>query len=88
MKITFWSRLINIKALCLYYVNNNLGQIEKGTMFDGISYLGSASITYPKEKTEILRIMAILNGEHVADQDMKISVSIPNSSDGAVMYVV
>lgn len=83
-----WSLLINIKALCLYHVNNNLGQIEKGTMFDGISYLGSASITYPKEKTEILRIMAILNGEHVADQDMKISVSIPISSDGAVMYVV
>jgi len=56
-------------------------------MFDGISYLGSASITCPKEKTEILRIMAILNAEHVADQDMKISVSIPISSDGAVMYV-
>lgn len=56
-------------------------------MFDGISYLGSASITHPKDKTEILRIMAILNGEHVADHDMKISVSIPVSSDGAVMYV-
>lgn len=69
-------------------MTNNLGQIQKGTMFDGISYLGSASITQPKEKTEILRIMAILNGEHVADQDMKISVSIPISSDGAVMYVV
>lgn len=54
-------------------------------MFDGISYLGSASITHPKDKTEILRIMAILNGERDADQDMKISVSIPNSSDGAVM---
>lgn len=57
-------------------------------MFHGISYLGSASITHPKDKIEILRIMAILNGEHVADQDMKISVSIPISSDGAVMYVV
>ncbi|KAL4091109.1 hypothetical protein QTP88_025849 [Uroleucon formosanum] len=66
-------------------LSDDLGQIEKGTMFDGISYLGSASITYPKEKTEILRIMAILNGEHVADQDMKISVSIPISSDGAVI---
>lgn len=70
---------------CIYHVNNNLGQIQKGTMFDGISYLGSASITHPKDKTEILRIMAILNGEHVADQDMKISVSIPISSDEAVM---
>lgn len=69
----------------MLYTNNNLGQIQKGTMFDGISYLGSASITHPKDKTEILRIMAILNGERVADHDMKISVSIPISSDGAVM---
>lgn len=57
-------------------------------MFDGISYLGSAGITHPNEKTEILRIMAILNGERNADHDIKISVSIPISSDGAVMYVV
>lgn len=69
----------------MYRIKINLGQIQKGTMFDGISYLGSASITHPKDKTEILRIMAILNGEHVADHDMKISVSIPVSSDGAVM---
>lgn len=69
----------------LELISDDLGEIQKGTMFDGISYLGSASITYPKDETEILRIMTILNEEHVADHDMKISVSIPISSDGAVI---
>ncbi|XP_050442635.1 rab GTPase-activating protein 1-like isoform X2 [Adelges cooleyi] len=67
------------------FVSDNLDIIQKGTMFDGICYLGSASITQPKEKTEILRIMAILNRERVSGQDMKISVSIPVSSEGAVI---
>ncbi|XP_050520900.1 rab GTPase-activating protein 1-like isoform X2 [Daktulosphaira vitifoliae] len=64
---------------------DNLGIIQKGTMFGGISYLGSASITQPKDKSEILRIMSILNRERVSGQDMKISVSIPVSSEGAVI---
>lgn len=57
---------------------------QECTLFGCISYLGSAAINAPKSKTEILRNMAILN-EQSSDHAIKVSLSIPNYSDGIVV---
>ncbi|RZF46463.1 hypothetical protein LSTR_LSTR012538 [Laodelphax striatellus] len=62
--------------------------LQDCTIFDGISYLGSAAINAPKSQAEIQRNMRILN-EQLSDrsdqQIIKVSVSIPSFSDGSVV---
>ncbi|XP_063234161.1 rab GTPase-activating protein 1-like isoform X3 [Bacillus rossius redtenbacheri] len=54
------------------------------TIFGGVSYLGAAAINAPKSEGEIQRNMAILN-EQLSEQAIKVSVSVPSSSDGIVV---
>ena len=54
------------------------------TIFSGVTYLGAAAINAPKSEVEIQRNMAVLN-EQSTDQGIKISVSVPTSSQGFVV---
>ncbi|XP_030757026.1 rab GTPase-activating protein 1-like isoform X2 [Sitophilus oryzae] len=54
------------------------------TIFAGVTYLGAAQINAPKSEAEIHRNMAILNEQSV-DQGIKVSVSVPLSSQGLVV---
>lgn len=49
-----------------------------------MSYLGAAAINAPKSEAEIQRNMSILN-EQSLEQAIKVSVSVPSSSDGTVV---
>jgi len=49
-----------------------------------VSYLGAAAINAPKSEAEIQRNMSILN-EQSSGQAIKVSVSVPSSSDGTVV---
>lgn len=60
---------------------------QECTIFSGVFYLGAAAINAPKSETEIQRNMAILNGQSTA-QGIKVSISVPLSSQGLVVYVV
>ncbi|XP_055845621.1 rab GTPase-activating protein 1-like isoform X2 [Episyrphus balteatus] len=54
------------------------------TIFSGVTYLGAANINAPKSEIDIHRIMCELNtGSNSVG--LKVSVSIPNCSDGLVM---
>ncbi|XP_054272121.1 rab GTPase-activating protein 1-like isoform X2 [Macrosteles quadrilineatus] len=55
------------------------------TIFNGISYLGSASVNAPKSETETHRNMAILNAQSQDQEVIKVSVSVPSCSDGCVV---
>ncbi|PNF22091.1 hypothetical protein B7P43_G08891 [Cryptotermes secundus] len=57
---------------------------QECTIFSGVSYLGAAAINAPKSEAEIQRNMSILN-EQSSEQAIKVSVSVPNSSDGTVV---
>ncbi|XP_066994264.2 rab GTPase-activating protein 1-like isoform X3 [Anabrus simplex] len=57
---------------------------QECTIFSGVSYLGAAAINAPKSEAEIQRNMGILN-EQSSDQGIKVSVSVPSSSDGTVV---
>lgn len=57
---------------------------QECTIFSGVTYLGAAAINAPKSEGEIQRNMAILN-EQSTDQGIKISVSVPSSSQGLVV---
>jgi len=54
------------------------------TIFSGVCYLGAAAINAPKSEAEIQRNMSILN-EQSSGQAIKVSVSVPSSSDGTVV---
>ncbi|XP_065169560.1 rab GTPase-activating protein 1-like isoform X2 [Atheta coriaria] len=54
------------------------------TIFNGIKYLGAANIIAPKCDDEIQRNIAILN-EQSAENGIKVSVSVPSSSQGLVV---
>ncbi|KAJ3641745.1 hypothetical protein Zmor_028224 [Zophobas morio] len=54
------------------------------TIFAGVTYLGAAAINAPKSEAEIQRNMAILN-EQSSEQGIKVSVSVPCSSQGFVV---
>ncbi|XP_050304026.1 rab GTPase-activating protein 1-like isoform X2 [Anthonomus grandis grandis] len=54
------------------------------TIFAGVTYLGAAQINAPKSESEIHRNMAILNEQSV-EQGIKVSVSVPVSSQGLVV---
>lgn len=57
---------------------------QECTIFAGVTYLGAAQINAPKSEAEIHRNMAILN-EQSLDQGIKVSVSVPSSSQGIVV---
>lgn len=57
---------------------------QECTIFSGVTYLGAATINAPKSEAEIQRNMAILN-EQSTDQGIKISISVPSSSQGLVV---
>ncbi|XP_057665079.1 rab GTPase-activating protein 1-like isoform X2 [Diorhabda carinulata] len=54
------------------------------TIFSGVTYLGAAAINAPKSEAEIQRNMTILNEQSV-EQGIKVSVSVPSSSQGLVV---
>lgn len=57
--------------------------LQDCTIFNGVSYLGSANVNAPKSDTEIQRNMVIFNEQSV--EPIKVSVSIPSCSDGSVV---
>lgn len=57
------------------------------TIFSGVFYLGAAAINAPKSETEIQRNMSILNGQ-ATGQGIKVSISVPLSSQGLVVLVI
>lgn len=54
------------------------------TLFNRISYLGSASINAPRDQNEIQKNIAILN-EQSCEHAIEITLSIPNNSEGSVI---
>lgn len=64
---------------------NKVSDVDQDcTIFSGITYLGAAQINAPKSEAEIHRNMAILNEQSV-EQGIKVSVSVPLSSQGLVV---
>lgn len=71
----------------LLYLNIYIlvSDIDQGcTIFSGVTYLGAANINAPKSEIDIYRIMNELNSNSES-VGLKISVSIPNCSDGLVV---
>ncbi|CAK9821815.1 Rab GTPase-activating protein 1 [Anthophora retusa] len=65
---------------------NSLANVhEECTIFNGVTYLGSATINAPKSECEIQRNMNILNAEQSLNLGIKVSVSVPSSSQGSVV---
>ncbi|XP_048505737.1 rab GTPase-activating protein 1-like isoform X4 [Athalia rosae] len=58
---------------------------QECTMFNGVTYLGSAAINAPKSEGEIQRNMAILYAEQAPNLAIKVSISIPSCSQGSVV---
>ncbi|KAL1490600.1 hypothetical protein ABEB36_013266 [Hypothenemus hampei] len=64
---------------------DNVSNVDQDcTIFSGITYLGAAQINAPKSEAEIHRNMAILNEQSI-EQGIKVSVSVPLSSQGIVV---
>lgn len=62
-----------------------VSEIDQGcTIFSGVTYLGAANINAPKSEGEVYRIMCELNSGSKS-VGLKITVSIPNCSDGLVV---
>ncbi|XP_054731895.1 rab GTPase-activating protein 1-like isoform X1 [Anastrepha obliqua] len=65
--------------------DEEVSEIDQGcTIFSGVTYLGAANINAPKSEIDIYRIMNELNSNSDS-VGLKISVSIPNCSDGLVV---
>ncbi|XP_018785766.1 PREDICTED: rab GTPase-activating protein 1-like isoform X3 [Bactrocera latifrons] len=65
--------------------SSSVSDIDQGcTIFSGVTYLGAANINAPKSEIDIYRIMNELNSNSES-VGLKISVSIPNCSDGLVV---
>lgn len=65
--------------------DEEVSDIDQGcTIFSGVTYLGAANINAPKSEIDIYRIMNELNSNSES-VGLKISVSIPNCSDGLVV---
>ncbi|XP_046837538.1 rab GTPase-activating protein 1-like isoform X2 [Vespa crabro] len=65
---------------------NTLSHVQQEcTIFNGVTYLGAAAINAPKSECEIQRNMNILNAEQSLNLGIKISVSVPSSSQGSVV---
>ncbi|XP_068141975.1 rab GTPase-activating protein 1-like [Drosophila tropicalis] len=66
--------------------DDEISEIDQGcTIFSGVTYLGAANINAPKSETEVYRIMSELNSGSQQVVGLKITVSIPNCSDGLVV---
>ncbi|XP_030371834.1 rab GTPase-activating protein 1-like [Scaptodrosophila lebanonensis] len=65
--------------------DEEVSDIDQGcTIFSGVTYLGAANINAPKSEIDVYRIMSELNtGSNSGG--LKITVSIPNCSDGLVI---
>ncbi|XP_022920626.1 rab GTPase-activating protein 1-like isoform X2 [Onthophagus taurus] len=67
------------------YSDEEVSDVDQDcTIFSGVTYLGAAAINAPKSETEIQRNMVVLN-EQTTDQGIKVSVSVPSSSQGFVV---
>lgn len=65
--------------------DEEISEIDQGcTIFSGVTYLGAANINAPKSEIDVYRIMSELNSGS-SEGSLKISISIPNSSDGLVV---
>ncbi|KAH8235146.1 hypothetical protein KR032_009253 [Drosophila birchii] len=65
--------------------DEEVSEIDQGcTIFSGVTYLGAANINAPKSEGEVYRIMGELNSGSKS-VGLKITVSIPNCSDGLVV---
>ncbi|XP_030567188.1 rab GTPase-activating protein 1-like [Drosophila novamexicana] len=65
--------------------DEEVSEIDQGcTIFAGVTYLGAANINAPKSETDVFRIMSELNSGSKS-VGLKITVSIPNCSDGLVV---
>lgn len=53
------------------------------TLFNGIVYLGSATVNAPKSELEVARNMTILR-EQESQTAIKIVLSVPRTSEGSV----
>jgi len=75
------------KKLCLCGPElNTLSHVQQEcTIFNGVTYLGAAAINAPKSECEIQRNMNILNAEQSLTLGIRVSVSVPSSSQGSVM---
>ncbi|XP_015113735.1 rab GTPase-activating protein 1-like [Diachasma alloeum] len=68
-----------------YELNTMADFHQDCTIFNGVTYLGSAAINAPKSEAEIQRNMAILSAEQTVNLEIKVSVSVPSSSQGSVV---
>ncbi|XP_033321979.2 GTPase activating protein and centrosome-associated isoform X1 [Megalopta genalis] len=70
------------------YVDGEINSLAPGlqecTIFNGVTYLGSTTINAPKMECEIQRNMNVLNAEQTLNLGIKVSVSVPSSSQGSV----
>ncbi|KAH8301216.1 hypothetical protein KR018_007955 [Drosophila ironensis] len=65
--------------------DEEVSEIDQGcTIFSGVTYLGAANINAPKSEADVYRIMSELNSGSKS-VGLKITVSIPNCSDGLVV---
>uniref|UniRef100_A0A1A9Z3C5 Rab-GAP TBC domain-containing protein n=1 Tax=Glossina pallidipes TaxID=7398 RepID=A0A1A9Z3C5_GLOPL len=65
--------------------DEEISEIDQGcTIFSGVTYLGRSNINAPKSEGEVYRIMSELNSGSCSE-GVKISISIPNCSDGLVV---
>ncbi|XP_013112093.1 rab GTPase-activating protein 1-like [Stomoxys calcitrans] len=65
--------------------DDDVSDIDQGcTIFSGVTYLGAANINAPKSESDVYRIMSELNNG-TSSNGLKISISIPNCSDGLVV---
>lgn len=80
--------ILYILYYIIYYILeiNSLAHVQQEcTIFNGVTYLGSATINAPKSECEIQRNMNILNAEQSLNLGIKVSVSVPSSSQGSVV---
>ncbi|XP_063972215.1 rab GTPase-activating protein 1-like isoform X2 [Diachasmimorpha longicaudata] len=68
-----------------YELNTMADFHQDCTIFNGVTYLGAAAINAPKSEAEIQRNMAILSAEQTVNLEIKVSVSVPSSSQGSVV---
>lgn len=55
------------------------------TIFSGVTYLGGANINAPKSELDVYQIMSEMNNGGSSSEGLRISISIPNCSDGLVV---
>ena len=52
------------------------------TVFNGVTYLGCATVNAPRSEVEIYRNMAVLNEQ--SQMVIPVVLSVPNNSEGVV----